>query len=163
MEMEMELQGAGAFLACRSQFPLPICMQIRGTRKGHMHVTDLVPTFRGVNITIHGNQGTKHRLCFASGIVKSWHIHLPASLCDGIWTVPLVPMPPVIAEYRQKTKPPKCPVPVRRLSCPSTNSIHNPNHPASSSNAKSTKPPQKKPQSYWSCGQIQGGKSIESL
>lgn len=74
-----------------------------------MHVTDLVTTFRGVNITIHGNQGTKHRLCFASGIVKSWHINLPASLCDGIWTVPLVPVPPVIAEYRQKNETAKMP------------------------------------------------------
>lgn len=69
-----------------------------------MHVTDLVTTFRGVNITIHGNQGTKHRLCSASGIVKSWHIHTPASLCNGIWNVPSVPVPPVIAEYRQKNE-----------------------------------------------------------
>lgn len=98
-----ELQRCGSFLACRSQLPLSDACRY-GVRKGHMHVTDLVTTFRGVNITAHGNQGTKHRLCFVSGIVKSWHIHPPARLCNGIWTVPSVPshcrVPP------KKTKPP---------------------------------------------------------
>lgn len=128
-----------------------------------MHVTDLVTTFRGVNITIHGNQGTKHRLCFASGIVKSWHIHLPTSLCDGIWTVPLVPVPPVIAEYRQKKETAEMPsarspavLPLYKLHTQSES-------PSQFLQRQIHKTPPKEAPSYWSCGQIQGGKSIESL